>query len=302
MTSASATSPAVSFDDRLNGYRERVEAALDQMAPPADRRPARLHAAMRHSLLAGGKRLRPCLLLASAELFPSAHDPMPAAAAVEALHTYSLIHDDLPCMDDSELRRGRPTCHVAFDESTALLAGDALLTWALWWLAEAYHGTPELATALVRDLGDAAGSERLIGGQQEDLEGEQQAPTADRLEFIHENKTAALITACLTMGARLASARPEAVEAMRAAGRHLGLAFQIIDDVLDVTSDSNAMGKPVGADAENAKMTYPALFGLEVSRQKAREHTDAAIAKVREAGGENGFLLTLIKRMAQRVN
>lgn len=300
-TSATEIPPTSDLQRQLADERRRVDAALDRMLPQAERRPARLHGAMRHSVMAGGKRLRPCLLLASAAIHPHPFDPMAAAAAVEALHTYSLIHDDLPCMDDSDLRRGVPTCHVAFDESTALLAGDALLTWAFWWLAEAYQHQPELAVGLVRDLGRAADSEHLIGGQQEDLEGESEAPTEDRLIFIHENKTAALLTACLTMGTRFWAGTNDAVERMRQAGRHLGLAFQIIDDILDVTSNADAMGKPVGADAANAKMTYPALFGVEASRAKANEHTAEAVAAIKSTGGKSEFLLKLIQYMADRI-
>lgn len=296
------TPTTLDFESQLKAYRTDFEAALQTLMPAATTRPAILHEAMAYSLCAGGKRLRPCLLLGSYACYPSEIDPMPAAVAVEALHTYSLIHDDLPCMDNSELRRGQPTCHKQYDEATALLAGDALLTWSLWFLAERYHAWPELAVNLVRDLGDAAGSRKLIGGQMEDLLGEKTAPTADRLQFIHENKTSALITTSLTMGIRLSAAPDTAVEQMREAGRHLGLAFQIIDDILDVISDAETMGKPVGADANNSKMTYPALYGLEASRKQAFEHTREAEALCRKIGGDNAFLLELIRYMEQRVN
>ena len=290
------------FKTQLETYRTQVENALHAIIPPATTRPAILHEAMRYSVFAGGKRLRPVLLLAAHGSRPSSTDPRHAAVAIECLHTYSLIHDDLPCMDDSPLRRGVPTCHSQFGEATALLAGDALLTYALWLLADAYAEDSVLATALVRDLGDAAGSTRLIGGQQEDLLGEQEAPTPDRLTFIHENKTSALITTCLTMGTRLSGAPAESVAAMTRAGRHLGLAFQIIDDILDVTSSAEAMGKPVGADADHNKMTYPALYGLDASREKAREHTSLAEQACAEAGGDTTFLIALMQHMLKRVN
>lgn len=290
------------FKMRLDAYRERVEQALDAQLPPAQTRPTSVHQAMRYSVMAGGKRLRPVLLLAAADVFGGRLDPMPAAVAVECLHTYSLIHDDLPCMDNSDLRRGRPTCHKQFPENIALLAGDALLTWALWHLAESYREAPEVAVDLVRTLGDASGSEKLIGGQVEDLEGELETPTAERLIFIHENKTAALITACLTMGARVSGADAAAVKSFTEVGRHLGLAFQIIDDILDVTSTAEAMGKPVGADVDNHKMTYPALYGLEASRQKALEHTQEAVRLCESVEGDAAFLVELIHHMEKRVN
>lgn len=290
------------FKATVNNYRERVDQAIDALTPPADTRPAVLHEAMRYSLQAGGKRLRPCLILAAHELYPNNHDPMPACVAIESLHTYSLIHDDLPCMDNSDLRRGRPTCHKQFDEETALLAGDSLLTYALWLLADKYRYDPALAVDLVHDLGDAAGSEKLIGGQMEDLLGERDEPTADRLEFIHLNKTGALITTSLTMGCRLTGADADHVALMREAGKHVGLAFQIIDDILDATSDAETMGKPVGADVDNNKMTYPALYGLDASRAKAHEHTEEAIKRFEQLGGNNTVLIELARYMEQRIN
>lgn len=290
------------FKATLKQYQEQVESAIAELLPPATTRPAVLHEAMLYSLQAGGKRLRPILVLASHQLFPSKSNPFPAAVAVECLHTYSLIHDDLPCMDNSDLRRGNLTCHKKFDEETALLAGDALLTYALWLLAESYREDPKVAVELVRDLGDASGSQKLIGGQMEDLLGEKEQATAERLEFIHRNKTAALITASLTMGARLSAASEENITKMTEAGHHLGLAFQIIDDILDATADTETLGKPVGADEENGKMTYPALFGLEESRKKAKSHTERAVELCQEIGGNNTFLLQLIASMEKRVH
>ncbi len=291
------------FKATLKDYREEVEAAIDAWMPEADTRPAVIHKAMRYSMQAGGKRLRPVLLLAGHALFPSDLDPMPAAVAIECLHTYSLIHDDLPCMDDSDLRRGMPTCHKKFDEATALLAGDALLTYAFYLLAYAYREHPTVAAELVRDLGDAAGSEKLIGGQMEDILGEKsKGATPDRLEFIHNNKTAALITTSLTMGVRLTKATPDKVEKVAQIGKALGLAFQVIDDILDATSDTATLGKTAGLDERHGKLTYPALFGLEASRQKAKELTDTAHRIALEVGGNNWFLLELIKSMEHRSN
>ena len=290
------------FKATYQQYQQKVENAIDAIMPAADTRPAVLHEAMRYSLQAGGKRIRPVLLQAAHAMFPSRLDPMAACVALECLHTYSLIHDDLPCMDDSDLRRGRPTCHKQFDEETALLAGDALLTWALWLLAEKYQDAPAVATGLVRDLGNAAGSEKLIGGQMEDLLGEKEDPNAERLDFIHRNKTGALITASLTMGIRLTEGPAETVEVMSKIGHHVGLAFQIVDDILDATADAETLGKPVGADAENNKSTYPALYGLEASREKAHEHSEAAIKACESLGGNNTFLIALIREMEKRVN
>lgn len=290
------------FKTQLQQYIADTEAALHHWTPAPDTRPAIIHQAMRYSLDAGGKRLRPVLCLAAHALFPSTLDPLPAAVSLECLHTYSLIHDDLPCMDNSDLRRGKPTCHKQFDEPMALLAGDALLTHALWLLAEAYHEHPVVATGLVRDLGDAASSQKLIGGQVEDIIGERGEATAERLDFIHHNKTAALITASITMGVRLSSAPVGAVEKAKEIGKNVGLAFQVIDDILDVTSDATTMGKPVNADIDNKKITYPRIHGLEASRAKAHELTERSLQLCAELGGNNAFLTALIRSMEHRIN
>ncbi|MDR2862743.1 MAG: polyprenyl synthetase family protein [Puniceicoccales bacterium] len=290
------------FKVRMNDHIAAIEAAIHQHTPAPDTRPAILHQAMRYSLQAGGKRLRPVLCLAAHALFPSTLDPLPAAVALECLHTYSLIHDDLPCMDNSDLRRGHLTCHKQFDDATALLAGDALLTHALWLLAEAYQDVPAVAVGLVRDLGDAAGSKKLIGGQVEDIIGERGAATLERLDFIHHNKTAALITASITMGVRLTNAPAGAVEKAREIGLNAGLAFQVIDDILDVTSDATTMGKPVNVDADNKKITYPRLHGIEASRAKAHELTATAVRLCEELGGQNEFLVALVRGMEHRIH
>lgn len=287
---------------QLPAYVARVERGLDQFLPPASARPARLHTAMRYSLQAGGKRLRPVLLLAAAELFPGRRpDPLPAAVALECIHTYSLIHDDLPCMDNDDLRRGRPTAHKAFDEATALLAGDALLTHAFALLASGYGAEPALATALLRELASAAGSERLIGGQMEDLLGEKKADTtAEELEFIHLNKTAAMIEAPLVMGALIGGASATQQETFRTAGRHLGLAFQIMDDILDATTDTATLGKTAGKDARAGKATFVRIHGLDASRRFAREHTQQALARIAEFPGNSSFLAGLASDLVAR--
>jgi geranylgeranyl pyrophosphate synthase len=290
------------FAAELSRYVARVEQGLDTYLPGVGVRPARLHEAMRYSLSSGGKRLRPVLVLATAELFKvdAQFDATPAAVAVECLHTYSLIHDDLPCMDNDDLRRGRPTVHKAFDEATALLAGDALLTHAFSLLSNSYSA--DLAIVLIRELTDAAGSRRLIGGQMEDLLAEKSDTTtiAD-LEFIHLNKTAAMIEAALVMGGLTGKASQAQLSALRESGRHLGLAFQIMDDVLDATSDSSTLGKTAGKDAKANKATFVKLHGLERSRQLADEHTGRAKSALSNIDGDTDFLTALVDSMAHRI-
>ena len=226
---------------------------------------------------------------------------MPAAVALECVHTYSLIHDDLPCMDNDDLRRGRPTTHKQFDEATALLAGDALLTLAFQLVGRHYAARPALAAALIREIADAAGSERLIGGQMEDLLAEKKADaTADELEFIHLNKTAAMITVALVAGGLCGGATESQLETLRNAGRHLGLAFQIVDDILDATADTATLGKTAGKDARAGKTTYVTLHGLEASRQFARDHTQAARTALASLPGDQAFLSALIASLADR--
>lgn len=297
------------FSTQLSGYVSRVERGLDALLPGPKgeaQGPARIHEAMRYSAQAGGKRLRPVLVLAAAEQLRGAAteraDPLPAAVAVECIHTYSLIHDDLPCMDNDDLRRGRPTAHRAFDEATALLAGDALLTHAFALLGSHYAGEPALATALVRELSEAAGSRRLIGGQMADLLAEKKTDaTAAELEFIHLNKTAAMIEVALVMGGLVGGADERAIEALRQTGRHLGLAFQIVDDVLDATADSATLGKTAGKDARADKTTFVKLHGLDASRKFVAERSAAAHEALRSLPGNAAFLSALIDSMAVRV-
>jgi geranylgeranyl diphosphate synthase, type II len=293
------------FTARFTAYTARIEASLDQLLPSAATRPARIHEAMRYSLQAGGKRLRPVLALATAELFGDAIvDPLPAAVALECVHTYSLIHDDLPCMDNDDFRRGRPTCHKAFDEATALLAGDALLTHAFRLLATKYASHPTLAHALTLELANAASSEELIGGQMEDLLAEKKAnATAEQLEFIHLNKTAAMIRASLVMGGLCGGLHAATdLDALRTLGRELGLTFQIVDDILDATADSTTLGKTAGKDAKADKTTFVKLHGLDGARRFAAAHTDAALAALARLPGDTTFLRTLVETMLTRKN
>jgi len=300
MLQAIAVNPVLK--EKLEQYRKRVESGIDQLLPAADTRPAKLHAAMRYSMEAGGKRIRPALLFAACDLFGSEADPTAAAVAIECLHTYTLIHDDLPSIDDSDLRRGRPSCHAQFDEATAVLAGDALLTYAFQLLARAYQKRPELATRLIGELADASGSERLIGGQQEDIDNEGKPLDADTLRYIHENKTAALLTAALKMGLFFSQPTDAQIELIQAAGYHLGLAFQIVDDILDATSTPDTMGKPVGNDAAAGKSTYVALHGIEGAHAEAKRHTEAAITALESLGGENTMLIELVQEMETRIH
>ena len=292
------------FTHQLSGYVARVEHGIDRLLPADGTRPARLHSAMRYSLQAGGKRLRPVLLLAAAELFPAAaggSDPLPAAVALECIHTYSLIHDDLPCMDNDDLRRGRPTAHEAFDEATALLAGDALLTHAFLLLASSYDPVPGLP--LVRELASAAGSQHLIGGQMEDLLAEKKPETtAAELEYIHLNKTAAMIEAALVMGGLVSRADAHALPILRQAGRQLGLAFQIIDDILDATADTAALGKTAGKDAKAGKATFVRIHGLEIARRLAGRASQDAIAEFGKLPGGAPFLVELAAEMSARTH
>jgi geranylgeranyl diphosphate synthase type II len=281
----------------------QVEGGIDRLLPAPTEPSARLHEAMRYAMQGGGKRLRPVLVLAAARLLEkgSRGDPLPAAVAVECVHAYSLVHDDLPCMDNDDLRRGRPTAHRAFDEATALLAGDALLTLAFGIIAEAYAGNPGLANALVIELAGAAGSRRLVGGQMEDLVAEKgTGATPDMLNFIHLNKTAAMIEASLAMGGLCAGATDAEIAILRDAGRDLGLAFQIVDDILDATSDTATLGKTAGKDVRAGKATYVSVHGIDAARRFARERSEAAVAALRHLPGDTRFLVTLSEGLLGR--
>ena len=288
------------FQSRHEAFIQQAESALRSLTPAATARPARLHEAMRYSLEAGGKRLRPVLCLASAAAFAPQADASHAATALECIHTYSLIHDDLPCMDDSDLRRGRPSCHKSFDEATALLAGDALQPLAFELLATGYASNPSLATALVRELAITAGSTLLVGGQTEDMGGLAAGATDDRLEFILLGKTAAMLSASFAMGAMLGGASAADVEHFRLAGRASGIAFQLVDDLLDLTADAAELGKPVGADAENGKSTYTAMYGVDATKQRIEALTIETVGHLRATKGDTAFLVELVRRMSAR--
>jgi geranylgeranyl diphosphate synthase, type II len=269
----------------LASRRAEVEAALDDLLPSSDTPPGKLHAAMRHSLFAGGKRLRPILTLAANEACGgNRSDAIPAACAVECIHTFSLIHDDLPCMDDDELRRGHPTCHVVFGEAIALLAGDALQAFAFEILASSPCSPPHNPARLVAELSRACGSLALVGGQVLDLEAEGTPVGEPALRSIHLAKTSALLSASLTLWAMVAGASQQQLDALSQFGGQTGLAFQVIDDILDVTQDSHTLGKSAGKDIAAQKATYPSTIGLDASRELAAELTSSAIAALEPFG------------------
>lgn len=287
---------------QLDAYRNETEEGILQYLPPEDARPARLHSAMRYSLQAGGKRLRPILILAARDLFDRGIDALPAAVAMECLHSYTLIHDDLPCMDDSDLRRGKHACHVQYDEATAVLAGDALLTHAFLLLGTAYGDQPHTAGRLVSILAKAAGSEHLVGGQMEDIANEGQQPDPQTLDYIHRNKTAALLTAALHMGAVLGKADPEQVQTLLELGECLGLTFQIVDDLLDQNATEAQIGKPVQADTQNQKSTYLSVHGQAEARERIASLTEQAATLCRSVAGQDSFLEWLSRKLATRAS
>jgi geranylgeranyl diphosphate synthase type II len=275
----------MSFDlsDYMKQRAAAVDAALDRFLPAESDQPESLHKAMRYSVFAGGKRLRPVLVIAGAEAVGgSAERVMPTACALELIHTYSLVHDDLPAMDNDDFRRGMPTNHKVFGEATAILAGDALLTLAFRLVADnARHAHAGALRDVILDIADAAGHDGMVAGQVADLEAEGKKVGADTVDYIHAHKTGALIRTSLRVGAMLCGADPSAVRALSVAGADLGLAFQIVDDILDVVSSSEELGKTAGKDQIQQKATYPAIHGIEASRARAAfliDEADEALA------------------------
>lgn len=278
-----------------------VNKALDFYIPRAGAKPATIHKAMRYSLNAGGKRIRPALVFASAEACGgSLAGALPMACAVECIHTYSLIHDDLPAMDNDDFRRGKPTSHKVFGEGIAILAGDALLTQAFEILARAKVTSRYNHGDFVLELAHGAGSQRLIAGQVADLEGEGKKISRSQLQFIHECKTSALLTSSCRLGAMSANATPSQIKALSQFGCHVGLAFQVIDDILDVTRSTEELGKTAGKDVSAQKATYPAIVGLEKSRQIARELTDKAFMVLKPFHGRAIALEGIATYLLQR--
>jgi len=267
----------VNLKKYLQTRQREIDRALDRYLPKANTKPTTLHRAMRYSLFAGGKRLRPILCLAAAEACGGKiSNALPFACTLECIHTYSLVHDDLPSMDNDDFRRGRPTCHKVFGDGIAILAGDALLTIAFEIVSSARPTARYDMSILLREVAVAAGSQKLIAGQVADLEAEGRTVKRDQLRYIHENKTAAMLKSSVRLGAMSANANPKKLRAITQFGHGMGLAFQVIDDILDVTQTSEVLGKSAGKDVAAKKATYPSVIGLEKSRAEARRLTRQA--------------------------
>ena len=291
------------LSDYLERQRKLIHVALDAHMPAEATRPTTLHKAMRYSMFAGGKRLRPILCLAAAEAVGGDAAPaMLPAIAIEALHTYTLIHDDLPAMDNDTLRRGKPTCHVVFGEATAILAGDALLTLAFEWLSQTQAPPAYPSHQLGLELARAAGSQGVIGGQIEDLAAEGHPINAERVDYIHRHKTALLLCASVRMGGITAGAPQSTLDALTRYGENVGLAFQITDDILNETSSANALGKTAHTDRQRGKMTYVAVHGLETAKQRAAQLTQEAITAVQIMPGYTDPLIALAQFMGRRTH
>jgi geranylgeranyl diphosphate synthase type II len=288
--------------DTMEAGRELTDAALERLLPPATQHPVSIHRAMRHSVFAGGKRLRPILCMEAGRMvdgsLPRGIEEL--GAALEMLHTYSLIHDDLPALDNDDLRRGRPTCHKVFGEAIAILAGDALQTLAYETLAR-LHCPAEARVRIIEEIAHGTGTvDGMIGGQVVDLEAEHTKPDVQMLEYIHRSKTAALITSSVVSGGLYAGADGNTVEKLRSFGRSIGLAFQIVDDVLDVTQTSEQLGKTAGKDMAAEKATYPALFGIDESLKKADTLVETALASLDGFGERADTLKALARFLVER--
>ena len=295
---------AFDLEAYLNDRRQLVDAALDRFLPSEDTPPPSVHRAMRYSVLAGGKRLRPILVIAGAELVGAQSSRvMPTACALEMIHTYSLIHDDLPAMDDDDYRRGRLTNHKVFGDAIAILAGDALLTLAFQLVAQnaALTGVDaKVVCDVVAEIAGAAGTLGMVGGQVVDIESEGKTITPEALEYIHIHKTAALLRASLSVGARLGGADAAALAAVGEAGQSLGLAFQIVDDILDVEGSLETLGKTAGSDERKQKVTYPALHGIEASRREARRLIERTKSRLAVFGARSAPVCALADFVVER--
>lgn len=298
---SSAKAGKFDLDAFLASRTASVNAALDRFLPSETTKPATIHKAMRYSLFAGGKRMRPALVLAAAQACGGHEaDAMPLACAVECIHTYSLIHDDLPAMDNDDYRRGKLTNHKVFGEGIAVLAGDALLTQAFEIVAQA-KGWPRYSHRdLVWEIATASGSLQLIAGQVADLEGEGKKTSAAQLQYIHERKTSALLCCSARLGGMSANCSAVQLKALTDFGYHVGLAFQVIDDILDVTQTSEKLGKTAGKDTKAQKATYPSIVGLEKSRKIAAQLTDKAFAALKPFKGRAVALEALADFLLKR--
>jgi geranylgeranyl diphosphate synthase type II len=286
----------------LQQQTQLIDATLDRVVPPESHSPETIHKAMRYSLFAGGKRIRPILCIAAAQAVGRNLEGVETAAcALELIHTYSLIHDDLPALDNDDLRRGRPTNHKVFGEAMAILAGDALLTLAFEVLTTLPDASTSTRAALVLELATASGTrEGMIAGQVRDIEGERATPTAERLAAIHRAKTGALLRASVRMGAIYAEATAEQLTALTCYGEHIGLAFQIVDDILDLEQPSEALGKTAGKDAAQHKITFPAVYGLEASHTMAAAELEKAHAALAIFGDSAARLHQIAERIVHR--
>lgn len=280
----------------LNEKKSLVDRALDRFLPPEDAEPTIIHKAMRYSAMDGGKRIRPVLTIATAEaLNDNTDNVMPVACAIEMIHAFSLIHDDLPCMDDDDLRRGKPTSHKVFGEAVALLAGDALFAFAF----ETISRTPKTVSAdvvarVIALIASASGTSGMVGGQILDLMAEGKETNIKQVQLIHQRKTGALLLASVLAGAEIAGANSEEMSALTKYGENIGLSFQIIDDILDIEGEETIIGKKTGADAKLKKATYPAAIGLERSKVLAKEAADSAVQVVTQTLGHRGARLVEI--------
>ena len=289
------------LEKSIQQFKESLEGSIEQLLPLSNERPNQLHSAMRYSLCDGGKRVRGILLLLCSKIFKASADPLPASVAIECIHAYSLIHDDLPAIDDSDTRRNKPSNHIAFDEATAILAGDALLTEAFKILSENYKETPELGMRLIHDLSTASSSLGMIGGQMEDIENEGQSVDANTLEFIHKNKTAKLIQAAISMGFAFSEESNQLTTEINQLGYHLGMSFQYIDDLLDIQSDAKTLGKPTGADINSDKLTSVKVFGIDGTQKKISEHTKQVESLLDKIGGDTSALRYYIQFLQNRL-
>ncbi len=274
------------IQEYLSQSKGEVDRYLDQLLPAENDEPATIHRAMRYSIFAGGKRVRPILILAAGQSLGGRRETLlTLGSAVEMIHTYSLIHDDLPALDNDDLRRGVPTCHKVFGEAMAILAGDSLMTRCYQVLAELPGVADATRLAIIREIAHATGTrEGMIGGQVVDLESEGKPIDPPVLEYIHRSKTGALLTACARCGALAAGAGNSELERLSEFGRKIGLAFQIVDDILDITTSSHKLGKTAGKDEKVKKATYPALYGIDTSRKIARDLISSSVEEIEELG------------------
>lgn len=279
-----------------------MDAALDRYLPPAADQPGVVHEAMRYSTIDGGKRIRPILTLAGCDAVGGRIEmAMPAACALECIHAFSLIHDDLPCMDDDDLRRGRPTSHKVFGEAMALLAGDALFAFAFQMISETPKGvTSDVVLEVWRRIAEATGTNGMVGGQVMDMLAQGRKANLREIEQIHRRKTGALLEVAVVIGGMLGGGSKEQVDALSCYGRNIGLAFQIADDILDIKGDAEKLGKPIGSDLEMGKATYPSVIGIEKSMELAKKAMDDAIAALSIFDEKAGPLREIAKFVVER--